>query len=91
MKPYNGYRNYPTWNAALWINNDEGLYLRRLEIVQEADNQSSAAEALEEWFNEVFPSPVTTGPLADILGFALAHIEWRELAEHWWEERNEEN
>ena len=28
---YNGWENYETWNVALWLQNDEGLYNLALE------------------------------------------------------------
>lgn len=88
MKPYNGYSNYPTWNVALWIDNEEGLYNQRLEIMQRAGTSYDASKALKTWYEETFPSP-ETGPQADILGYAMDHVDWLELAEHWWDEREE--
>jgi len=31
-KEYNGHKNWNQWNVALWINNDEGLYFRAVEL-----------------------------------------------------------
>ena len=40
---YNGWENYETWNVALWINNDEGLY----QLAMEAGNYEDFVDALE--------------------------------------------
>ena len=41
---YNGWTNYETWNVALWINNDQGLY----SIAREHSNYQSFVEALRD-------------------------------------------
>ena len=40
---YNGWTNYETWNVALWIQNDRGLY----DIAQAAGNYEDFVDALE--------------------------------------------
>lgn len=43
---YNGWKNYETWNVALWLGNDEGLYSLAREHRQ--DGYASVAAALRE-------------------------------------------
>lgn len=42
---YNGWKNYETWNVALWLNNDEGL--QHLALETEGD-YSDLAELLND-------------------------------------------
>lgn len=34
QKTYNGYKNYNTWNVALWIANDYGLYQTAVDFMK---------------------------------------------------------
>lgn len=34
----NGWKNYATWNVALWINNEEPLYKQMLDYIQTTEN-----------------------------------------------------
>jgi len=34
MATYNGWKNRETWNVALWLGNDEGLYILAKEYVE---------------------------------------------------------
>ena len=44
---YNGWENYETWNVALWIQNDEGLY----HLAAECGDYEAFAECMVDLFN----------------------------------------
>jgi len=42
---YNGWTNYETWNVALWIQNDEGLYNAARDVVRSRGHLFGAYKA----------------------------------------------
>ena len=58
-KGYNGFSNYPTWNVALWIGNEEPLH-REWECDRPADLYREAVrDQLEEFTFEPGENPTT--------------------------------
>jgi hypothetical protein len=45
---YNGWENYETWNVALWINNEEGLY----NLAQECGDYETFVNCLYDCYGQ---------------------------------------
>jgi len=48
MEGYNGWKNRETWNVALWIGNDEGLYRLALESEDYAAFKATMRQLADE-------------------------------------------
>jgi hypothetical protein len=90
---YNGWTNYETWNAALWMDNDQYQYARYRELATELleyhggyreDALYALAEAMQQDFDANLPD--TTGVYMDILNAAAREIDWQDIAEHYIDE-----
>ncbi len=99
-KGYNGWKNYETWNVALWIDNDQGSYSTRCGMAQDAyDNAEAArsftrleraaldlAETLKDWFEDQNPLASEASCFSDLLSAALGEVDWYEIAENFLED-----
>jgi len=63
-KNYNGWKNHATWNIALWIQNDEGLY----NLARDCVNYSEFKDLLQE-LNQ---------PNARIADFTPDNVAWND-------------
>jgi hypothetical protein len=60
---YNGWENYETWNVALWINNDEGLY----NIAREAGDYQSFVESISEFMTQTLDGVRFDDPAVNVI------------------------
>lgn len=82
---YNGWKNYPTWAVHLWLTNDKSEYDSCLRTVDDAFRHSDTprvyiADALKESLFEAAPD-LGASMYADLLSFALYHVDWFEIAD----------
>ncbi|MCP4493350.1 MAG: hypothetical protein GY820_39500 [Gammaproteobacteria bacterium] len=94
---YNGYSNRPTWTVALWLDNDKGTQEAVREMAESVRAVSEATEfltahevavrdlesALKDYAEELCPSNAGASMESDLIGWVLAWVDWRELAENY--------
>lgn len=84
MEKYSGWTNRETWLVPLWFENSLDHVVEDISADSRDAWIRSASEALEEYFAEhvsEFLGAHETGIMADLLGGAVARINWYEIAE----------
>ncbi len=94
---YNGWTNYETWAVSLWLDNEEHTYHYYRDLTRRIYRAarprydwetkkdraiSDLAEALKDDHEENRPD-FPTSVYSDLLGAALSSVNWREIAEHY--------
>ena len=75
---YNGWSNYETWQANLWLGDDDADYMRESGDVTPEIVREYAEQALSDDRDEL-----PGGLIGDIVNAWLSTVDWRELAEHY--------
>jgi hypothetical protein len=93
---YNGWKNYETWNVALWVSNEQGSERESRTMAQDAWDNAEAcrtftrkeravldlADSLKEWIEEQNPLASDASVWSDLLSAALSEVDWHEWAEN---------
>ena len=91
---YNGWTNYETWNFNLWITTEESDYHHALELAEDSENEYGLSKKLEEWAEDMASDALTSyeythGFIKDMVNSSVGEVNFYEVAEHLWEERQE--
>ena len=85
---YNGWQNVETWNLNLMY---EEIFLDMAEE-QEYEDLESMADSFKSLVEELEYEGVKSGSLAESALSAYLHrVDWEEIAEHYFEEKEEED
>lgn len=78
---YNGWTNRETWAVALWIDNEQRLQAKALELAKENKGQRELADAIESWLDDYFNQNwVQARTMREDIG-SLYRVNWWEIAE----------
>ena len=73
---YNGWKNWATWNVALWCDNEYAIYQDRMR------SKPSTAKEVEEFVRNWFPAGTPDMKENDPYE-QRDDVDWQEIADHW--------
>jgi hypothetical protein len=80
---YNGWTNRETWLLSLWLTNDPESYAVLTEAEELDETDFVRAEWLETQLKgEMYNLPIDASLWTDLLGTALANVNWLEVIEN---------
>lgn len=89
MSKYNGWSNYETWNASLWIDNDWGLSeniaQHTAELFGSYEDADEITSMVADYIKDIFLdlAPDVEGFYSDIINSAIKTVNWHEIARHY--------
>ena len=80
---YNGWTNYETWLACLWLSENEHSYRLLMSVKDIDDDVYGQAEWLGEQMRMQLDQEIAVPCLwSDLLNAAFSQINWREIVEN---------
>ena len=88
---YNGWKNWETWNIALWFDNDEGSYnMVRDWAIESNKDTDTLADMIKDYVDEENPLSNSPSFYSDILQSGLDEADFYEIAKHFLDQIDDE-
>ncbi|TLU61220.1 hypothetical protein FE810_15475 [Thalassotalea litorea] len=81
---YSGWTNRATWLIYVWMDEEPGLQEHWLDLAKDAGSTYDLAQHIEA--HDIEFMPLVGGVYSDLMCTVLVEINWREIAEHIFEE-----
>lgn len=78
MSDYNGWKNYATWNVALWINNEQPYYKGAVDFMADYQGRRPYKDFIED-------CGLSTQRTPDKVKWAGQDLDYKALNEMMWE------